>query len=326
MDTNITSFSQQKFQVGGFYVNFSEELGRGGFGTVYKATSKNNVVAAVKRINKRNGKKAVTEEVKFHYLKETIVHQNVISVLDVKWKGEAIWIIMEYCDLGDLNNFHKHYGDKLLNNIESKMVLMKQITKGIGYLHSKDLVHRDIKPENVLIKLTPKRHALVKLGDCGLSKILDPDDLSPGANNKAGNLRFKAPEFWDKEAPNNQTMFKQSDVYSAGLIFAALLQAKPGRILVPRTQGLADSGGMWMPAGLQAFTRLKDGHQAPELELLNDDLNDSDDDTTKQVKHVIREMTEAEADQRPSAKSVSILLPNLVSTTCHLLPPANAGR
>ena len=102
--------SNTEFQVGGYRLNFMEELGRGGFGTVYKGYSQEGRVAAIKKVSKNDRRKAATEAVRFHYLKDTIVHENVLSVFDVQTAGDAMWIIMELCDLGDLNNLHKNYG------------------------------------------------------------------------------------------------------------------------------------------------------------------------------------------------------------------------
>ena len=114
-----------------------EELGRGGFGTVYKGYSKEGRVAAIKKVSKKDRRNAATESVRFHYVKETIVHRNVVSVFDVQTAGDAMWIIMEYCDLGDLNDFFKNYGQTLLKSIEDKIVLMKQIADGVAFLHSR---------------------------------------------------------------------------------------------------------------------------------------------------------------------------------------------
>ena len=137
-----------------------------------------------------------------------------------------MWIIMEYCDLGDLNDFHKNYGETLLNGVEAKVLLMKQIADGLAFLHSKDIVHRDIKPGNILLKLSPERLAVVKLGDFGLSKILDPEALTSTMSSNVGTLQFQAPEFWDKQPPNNRIRYHRNvDVYSTGLTFAAMLQA-----------------------------------------------------------------------------------------------------
>ena len=102
---------------------------------------------------------------------------------------------MEFCDLGDLNQFFKSYYSQL--TIEMKVKLMKQIMNGIAFLHDRNIVHRDIKPGNILLASTPEHNVVVKLGDFGLSKILDPDSLTSAMSSNVGTLSFKAPEFWN---------------------------------------------------------------------------------------------------------------------------------
>ena len=73
-----------EFEIGGYRLNFMQEIGRGGFGTVYKGYNQEDRVAAIKKVSKNDRRKAATESVRFHYLKETIVHENVVSVFDVR--------------------------------------------------------------------------------------------------------------------------------------------------------------------------------------------------------------------------------------------------
>ena len=50
---------------------------------------------------------------------------------------------------------------------------MKQITAGIKYLHSQDIVHRDIKPGNILV--ASENPLVVQLTNFDISKCLDPE-------------------------------------------------------------------------------------------------------------------------------------------------------
>ena len=222
----------------GYHVDILQELGRGGFGTVFKGFDSTADAVAVKKVainspNDHDKKKAIAEAVKFHFLKENVSHDHVIKVYDVKKWRESMWIMMDFCDQGDLNNFFLKYYQKIDTDV--KLNIMGQIAKGVAFLHQKNIVHRDIKPGNILLKRS-KGYAVVKLGDFGLSKILDPDDMTSAMSSNVGTVTFKAPEFWDR-TPNDRVKYHRNvDVYAAGLTFAAMLQAKPRSTLAPKVE------------------------------------------------------------------------------------------
>ena len=132
-------------------------------------THRDNTIVAMKKLHKLGNRRAAisTEAVRWHYLKEKIIHDHIVKVHAVKYFNSAMWITMEYCDLGDLNDLFRNYGYTLLNT-RSKVKAMTQVAIGINFLHSKDIVHRDIKPGNAVVKSMPQGKALVKLGDFGL--------------------------------------------------------------------------------------------------------------------------------------------------------------
>ena len=177
-----------------YTVNILEQLGRGAFGTVYKGFDRHQTAVVIKQVSKSDSRKASIEALKFYYLKQKILHDHVIKVRDVKTWEDSMWIVMEYCDLGDLNDYFHKYHRRL--DIDRKINIMSQIAKGVAFLHLRNVVHRDIKPANILLKsngVNPQ----VKLGDFGLSKFLDPDDITSGMSSNVETLLFKAPEFWD---------------------------------------------------------------------------------------------------------------------------------
>ena len=221
----------------GYKVDILQELGRGGFGTVFKGFDDAGNAIAVKKIaigNKSDWRKTSSEAVKFHFLKDNVRSDHVIKVYDVKRWRDSMWIMMEHCDLGDLNNFFTKYHQRIDTNV--KLNIMGQIARGINFLHQKNIVHRDIKPGNILLK-SSNSYGNVKLGDFGLSKFLDPDDITSAMSSNVGTLIFKAPEFWDRK-PNGRVKYHRNvDVYAAGLTFAAMLQAKHAGNLVPEAEG-----------------------------------------------------------------------------------------
>ena len=276
---------------------FDDHLGHGGFGTVYRGQNDAGTDFAIKRISKTNKKNASTEAVKAHFLKEKINHDHVVKVQDVKTWKDSMWIVMEYCDLGDLNSFFEKYQQNL--DTKSQVNIMCQISKGITFLHYKNIVHRDIKPGNILLKRIDT-YAIVKLGDFGLSKILDPDDITSAMSSNVGTLTFKAPEFWDQQPGERVRYHRNVDIYAAGLTFTAILQAKPGHSLVPKAECSLQPSETKIPIGLAAFTRYEKKHN--EIRVLVQDRNDTSE--VKNLKSVIEAMTCLSPDARIAASEV----------------------
>ena len=292
-------------EIFGYKIDVMEELGRGAFGTVYKGYGDNNSIVAVKKIctgSEEDRKIASKEALKFHFMKDRDmqVNDHIINIYDVKYQQNSVYIFMEFCDLGDLNQFFKKHHAVL--NIDAKAKLMTQIMDGIAFLHSRDIVHRDIKPANILLSLTPDRCVVVKLGDFGLTKILDPNSLTSAMSSNVGSLAFKAPEFFTGTLDNQGRVryHRNVDVYAAGLTFVAMLQAQPGRNLLPKAEGLLHSAETCISVGLAAHNRMVNGH--PEITVVENRYSDCV--VTKKIKGIIREMTCLSPTHRFSASKV----------------------
>ena len=90
-------------------------------------------------------------------------HQNIIHLFDVKKKGNHLYIIMEYCNQGNLSEFVKR------NDLSDDEIIyyFSQIINAFKYIHSKNIIHRDIKPENIMLK-----DLVIKVGDFGFAKTV----------------------------------------------------------------------------------------------------------------------------------------------------------
>ena len=170
-------------------------------------------------------------------------HQNIMKILDVQKNENIVWMMMPFCELGDLNNF---YTTKPVPD-ETNIDMMKQIMAGIRYLHTKDIVHRDIKPGNILVG--SEIPLLLQLTDFDVSKCLDPEVETSLMTSNVGTLAFKAPEFFQRTSPGKTEYHRNVDIYAAGLTFLAILQADKGKkMLIPQIETPMDDSELHAPS------------------------------------------------------------------------------
>lgn len=133
-----------------------EEAGEGGFSRVYKGVHRpSKRIVAIKVIDKRNLSSkqlySVLNEIK---LLEEMDHPNIISLRQLFDKNDFYFLIMEYCDGGEIFNKiieYTYFSEQLARHVFVQLLL------AVEYLHSKHIAHRDIKPENLLFRAIPYR-------------------------------------------------------------------------------------------------------------------------------------------------------------------------
>ena len=191
-----------------------KKVGGGSFGLVYKVLDKNdNKFYAIKRVelndqNKDNIKE-VEKEAKI--LKE-IKSDNVVKYIDYFYEEEDSFnIVMEFCEYSDLRSYIKKFKNQNKKIAESVIrSIITELSNGLKDIHSKNVIHRDLKPENIFIS----SDHLIKIGDFGISKILDGTDY---AKTFAGTYSYMAPE-----VINGEKYSKKVDIWSLGCIIYEL--------------------------------------------------------------------------------------------------------
>ena len=137
-------------KLGQYAVNLHDILGRGGFGIVYSGTDekagKKVAVKKIKIVKDEDGYMAMQEIKHFDRLP---AHPNLIRLLDFHYKDRAFWMVMDFCDAGDLDVYVCENNPDL----GEKLSLMFQCACAIAHMHSASppVVHRDVKPANVLL-------------------------------------------------------------------------------------------------------------------------------------------------------------------------------
>ncbi|RKP12123.1 kinase-like domain-containing protein, partial [Piptocephalis cylindrospora] len=200
-----------------------EEIGRGSYGVIYKvqrfADNKMLVAKTVKYAHMSNRERQqVVEEVQ---VLRSLNHPNIVKYIDrqIDLDTKILYIIMEYCAGGDLAKVidrHKSAGRLISEKVVWK--LTAQLLMALHACHggeqpyftmgasSSIILHRDLKPANVLLD----EEGNVKLGDFGLSRSLQSDDL---AQTYVGTPYYMSPEVVSRSAYN-----EKSDMWALGCL------------------------------------------------------------------------------------------------------------
>lgn len=98
-----------------------------------------------------------------------LIHPNIVKFEEVFFHEGHIYIVMELCSGGNLENVWKEL-EKNNKFIPEDVVwkYLAQLSTGLEYLHSNKIIHRDLKPENILLD----SEGNVKISDFGVSKIM----------------------------------------------------------------------------------------------------------------------------------------------------------
>ncbi|XP_022807799.1 tyrosine kinase receptor Cad96Ca-like [Stylophora pistillata] len=211
-------------------LNFREPIGRGAFGSVWRALlgrsrgRRGNRTVAAKcylPISGEQGRRALFREIELLKLFGRMGHENVVKFIGCVTVGAQPILIMEYLWRGDLLGYlrksrgvfdHYHRGVGRVDHLTTyDMVLFgKQIANGMTFLASRGIIHRDLAARNILLD----EHRVCKLTDFGLP--YQGLKYGPG-NAKKGciPIKWSAPEILFGHVEQLST---KSDVWSYGIV------------------------------------------------------------------------------------------------------------
>ncbi|GKV23371.1 hypothetical protein SLEP1_g33106 [Rubroshorea leprosula] len=206
-----TRFSYEELKVA--TNNFSNKLGKGGFGCVFQGTLPSGVQIAVKCLDGFGPlRKSFIAEVETI---GSIHHFNLIQLVGFCAEKLHMLLVYEYMCNGSLDQWI-FYRDKLLVlGWQSRRKMIVDIAKGIAYLHEgcrQKIVHLDIKPQNILLD----ENFNAKVSDFGLSKLVRREQ-SRIVTTMKGTPGYMAPEWL------NSAITEKVDVYSFGIVVLEIL-------------------------------------------------------------------------------------------------------
>ncbi|KRX01817.1 Protein kinase-like domain [Pseudocohnilembus persalinus] len=196
-----------------YQFNYDQRLGGGSCGQVYlgcyyqsgqNSKQKKNKFFAIKEIpldQKFEATDSLVQEINvLRRLKST----NIVQFIDAKKTSKSMYLIMEFCTGGTL----EEYIEKEKNKITQSMIIkfMGQIVDGFKELYKNNILHRDVKPANILLQ-----DGVCKLADFGMAKIID--------YRKAQNMTYKGtPQFIAPQIMLREHYSSKSDVWSLGIV------------------------------------------------------------------------------------------------------------
>ena len=260
----------EKISINGYTIK--ERIGVGSYGRVYKVY-KNNIYYVLKEIplNLSTATEKINSVQNEAQILSSLNNKYVVKFYESFKMYQNIYILMEFCDNGDLCSFLNKV-KKLRKNddyfLDEDFVwkLFIQMSIGLYYIHSKKIIHRDIKTLNIFLT----KNLDAKIGDLGVAKILEDTNH---ANTFIGTPYYVSPEMC-KNKPYNE----KSDIWALGCILYELLTFN------------------------HPFTA--NNQPALFIKILNSNFNPFPPGVPEDLKKMVEFILQKNCDERPSMKEI----------------------
>ncbi|KAL7608540.1 G-type lectin S-receptor-like serine/threonine-protein kinase At2g19130 [Lactuca sativa] len=213
MEGSLVAFVYKDLQIA--TKKFSNKLGGGGFGSVFKGVLHDSSTVAVKKLESiSQGEKQFRSEVSTMGI---IQHVHLVRLRGFCAEGNNKLLVYDYMEKGSVDTYL--FCGKQVLNWETRYQIALGIARGLVYLHEKCrdcIIHCDIKPENILLDA----EFCPKIADFGLAKLVGRD-FSRVLTTTRGTPGYLALEWISGVA-----VTAKADVYSYGMILFELVYGK----------------------------------------------------------------------------------------------------
>ncbi|KAK1661278.1 hypothetical protein QYE76_049437 [Lolium multiflorum] len=196
---------------------FTDKLGEGGFGSVFKGQFGEDSIA-VKRLDRTGqGKREFSAEVQTI---GSIHHINLVRLIGFCAEKSHRLLVYEYMPKGSLDRwiYRRHDNNAPSLDWSTRCKIITHIAKGLSYLHedcTKRIAHLDVKPQNILLD----DNFNAKLSDFGLCKLIDRD-ISQVVTRMRGTPGYLAPEWLTSQ------ITEKADIYSFGVVVMEVISGR----------------------------------------------------------------------------------------------------
>ncbi|CAF4262189.1 unnamed protein product [Rotaria socialis] len=184
--------------IGDYQYSKRDLIGHGAFAIVFLGHLRSNPSqhVAIKQITKKHLAKSqslLEKEIKILKELTKLKHENLVALFDCKESQNNVYLVMEYCNGGDLADYLQ---SRQTLSEEIIAIFFRQIAAAIHTCHEHNVVHRDLKPQNILLshpdKANPRvQDIILKIADFGFARFLSDGVM---AGTLCGSPMYMAPE------------------------------------------------------------------------------------------------------------------------------------
>jgi serine/threonine-protein kinase len=199
-----------------------EMIGKGGFGTVYRA--QHPVIGKLVAIKVLARRYAADEEIVSRFVSEAravnqIRHRNIIDIFSFGQLDDGRhYYVMEHLDGEPLDRCLARRGALPL---DEALPILRGLALALDAAHGKGIAHRDLKPENIFIASGPDGDSFPKLLDFGIAKLMAPEEDVRHRTNTG--VPIGTPYFMSPEQCRGRDVDSRTDIYSFGVMTYCVL-------------------------------------------------------------------------------------------------------